>query len=207
MSIPVMIIKAMAIGVLGSIPVGPIVILTFQRSLTHGRKAGMACALGAILSDTVFAALALFAFSVISNLLKTCSNYIEIAGGLIIIAVGIGMLLKKGSRIAEQMTKSSVVYDTGKSMLIGFTNPGSFLWILAAFAASGFDATQMTVLQSALIVGSVFAGSFIYWYFFTLLVSKGKDRLKLDTLLKINRISAVAIILFGIFFLCRGLLG
>ena len=88
MSLAHMILNAMVIGALGSLPVGPIVVMTFQKSLCYGRKAGMACASGAIASDTVFAAIALFAYSLISNLLLEYSKQIEIIGGLVIVIMG-----------------------------------------------------------------------------------------------------------------------
>ena len=205
MSLAHMIFNAMVIGALGSLPVGPIVVMTFQKSLCYGRKAGMACASGAIASDTVFAAMALFAYSLISNLLLEYSKHIEIVGGLVIVILGMAMWLKRHKQLSEAQGFSSILYDTGKSMLMGFSNPGSFFWVLAAFAASGFEAGSLTALESAIIVLSVALGSLIYWYAFTWFVAKGRNRLKEDTILKISNISAIAIILFGIFFLCKGI--
>ena len=207
MSLAHMIFNAMVIGALGSLPVGPIVVMTFQKSLCYGRKAGMACASGAMASDTVFAAMALFAYSLISNLLLEYSKQIEIIGGLVIVIMGVAMWIKKHKQLSEAQGFSSILYDTGKSMLMGFSNPGSFFWVLAAFAASGFEAGSLTALESAIIVLSVALGSFIYWYAFTWFVAKGRNRLKEDTILKISNISAIAIILFGIFFLCKGIFG
>lgn len=200
-----MIIEAMLIGALGSIPVGPIVIFTLERTLSKGRISGMAGAFGAIVSDTIFAALALFAFGLISDYYLRYTSVFQIVGGAVILTVGLSMLFKKMVRVQRRITKRSVLFDSGKSLLMGLTNPGSFLWILAAFAACGFNPDKMSLAQSALVVAGVFTGSFLYWYLFTWIAAKGKKVLTPETLLKVNRGSGIAVALFGMYFIVKGL--
>lgn len=206
MSSILLIIKAAVIGALGSLPVGPIVIMAFQRSVNSGHKAGMACAMGAIVPDTIYAALVLFAFSFVNGFISRYSDQIELIGGAVIIAVGIGMMLRKGTKSKKRLSTSDVLSDSGKAILMGFSNPGSFLWILTAFAAMGFDSSTLSIMQSLIIVAGVCGGSFIYWYFLTLLASKGESRIKLDTLVKVNRVSGAVVVAFGLFLLVQGLI-
>ena len=53
------ILKALLVGVIAGIPVGPILVMVTQRTLCHGRKAGVMVGLGAATGDMLFAAVAL----------------------------------------------------------------------------------------------------------------------------------------------------
>lgn len=205
MSITSLILKSMLIGAIGSVPVGPIVMLTLNKTLSSGQRAGMYCAMGAVISDTIFAMLAMFAFNLTANLMDGYSTTIEIVGGAIIIAVGIGMLFRREVP-RERISATKALYDSGKSLMIGLVNPGSFLYILAAFASGGFEVGEMTFIESMLAVAGVFAGSFLYWLILTYLASKGKGRLGLATLHRINKLFGIAVILFGIYFIVKGIM-
>ena len=205
MEILPLILKAMLIGALGSIPVGPIVMLTLQRSISGGKKAGMSCAIGAILSDTIFATLALFAFKLVSELLEKYTHIIEMGGGIIIAAVGFSMLFQKFHISKPKLKASRILFDSGKSLLMGLSNPGSFFWILASFTAMGFDANTLSPIQSILVIAGVFMGSLLYWFLLTSIAAKGENRFNLKTLLKINRFFGVLIILFGAYFIVKAL--
>lgn len=207
MNLLLIILKSMAIGVIGSIPVGPIVMLSVQRSLLDGQRAGMQCAMGAILSDTVFAALALFAVRMTSTLLQDYSCLIQICGGIIIAGVGAGMLLSKGELKRRRQSRRHRIAETGKSMAMGFSNPGSFFWILAALTAIGVSHENLTHLESVCVVASVFAGSLLYWLILTYFAAKKGSDFSMPTLKKVSRIFGAVIILFGLFFTVRGVCG
>ena len=204
MNLLLIIIKSMAIGIIGSIPVGPIVMLTVQRSLLDGQKAGMRCAMGAILSDTVFAALALFAVSITAALLQDYSCHIQIFGGIIIAGVGAGMLFSKGELKRRRQSRRHRIAETGKSMLMGFTNPGSFFWILAALTATGISNDSITPVESVCVVASVFGGSFLYWLILTYFAAKKGSAFSMPALKLVSRIFGAVIIVFGLFFVLRG---
>lgn len=196
----------MLVGVLGSIPVGPIVVFTFQRTLNDGRWAGMASAMGAVVSDTVFAVIALFAFDMMSNVFLGHSMMVELIGGLVILAIGIGIILKKSQGRRRQLSTSNYLLDSGRALLMGFLNPGGLLWIIAAFASFGFDSSHLNLVESVAVVAGVFVGSLLYWAFFTYFVSRGEKGINYQTLLKINTASGVAVAIFGLFFIVKSLI-
>lgn len=196
----------MLVGVLGSIPVGPIVVFTFQRTLNDGRWAGMASAMGAVVSDTVFAVIALFAFDMMSNVFLGHSMMVELIGGLVILAIGIGIILKKSQGRRRQLSTSNYLLDSGRALLMGFLNPGGLLWIIAAFASFGFDSSHLNLVESVAVVAGVFVGSLLYWAVFTYFVSRGEKGINYQTLLKINTASGVAVAIFGLFFIVKSLI-
>ena len=51
------ILKAFAIGICASVPIGPIAILVLQKSLSYGHKAGFVTGLGATTVGTTYAVL------------------------------------------------------------------------------------------------------------------------------------------------------
>ena len=199
------ILKAMIIGASGSIPVGPIVVFSLQRSISGGRKSGMACASGAIISDTVYATIAVFAFSAIASFLESNTGVIKLLGGAIIFFVGLSMYKSRVGRVQKRISKSAIALDASKSILMGFSNPGGLLWILAMFAAFRIEPHQMPGYMSLVIILSVCAGSLLYWLAFTKIASKGQSRLSISTLLKVNKISGIFVALFGLYFFLSGL--
>ena len=126
------ILKGLLIGVIVSIPIGPIMILTVQKAVNDGRKAGFSCGLGATAVDTTWAVVSAFALSAIGDMIARYTTTIEIVGGLFITLVGLGMLL---TRIALERTKTS--YSTRnflKATTMGFSNPAALAVMLAMFA-------------------------------------------------------------------------
>lgn len=205
MSLLLIILKSLAIGAFGSIPVGPIVMLTFQRSLLRGQKAGMGCAMGAVLSDTVFAAMALFAVSITSDFLNRYSTPIQICGGILIVTVGISMLVRKHYSKKITGNKYDSISDVGKALVMGFSNPGSFFWIVAALSATGMSGGSITSVESICVVAAIFTGSMLYWLLLTHYAAKKGETIMISTLRKFNRLFGGVIVLFGLLFIILGL--
>lgn len=204
MRLLLIILKSLAIGVLGSIPVGPIVMLTIQRSLVSGQKAGMGCAIGAILSDTLFAAMALFAVSITSDFLNRYSMQIQIFGGILIALVGASMLVRKCYKRTIAGNKYDSISDAGKSLVMGFSNPGSFFWIVAALSATGMSSGNITPIESICVVTAIFTGSMLYWLLLTHYASKKGETIMIPTLKRFNRIFGGVVVLFGLLFIVLG---
>ena len=105
------IIKGFVVGICASAPVGPIAMLVIQKTLSKGRYAGFVSGLGATIVDTTYAIIALFALAFAQRLLERHENLILLAGGLILVAIGISMALSnplrrkvKGSSFLLELT-------------------------------------------------------------------------------------------------------
>ena len=92
------IIKGFLVGVAASIPVGPVAILVIQKSLSKGYKAGFVTGLGASVVDTLFAVIAVFALAFTQKFLSDHEVVILLAGGVILIGLGLAMTLKNPFR-------------------------------------------------------------------------------------------------------------
>ena len=85
------ILKGFAVGMCASAPIGPIAILVVQKSLSKGHKAGFVSGLGASVVDTLYASIAIFALAFAQRFIDEHQSMILLAGGAVLIAVGISM--------------------------------------------------------------------------------------------------------------------
>lgn len=203
------IIKGLSVGIVASIPVGPIAIYVMQKSMSNGWKAGMQAAGGCVFLDFLMAILSVSAYGVISKFIEQNSGMIELIGGAIIIAVGIAMVFsnpQKPTAVPVKRSKKRIALDMSKSFVMGASNPGAFAWMLALYGAFQMDVNDTTFPHRAAIVLSITAGSFLYWLFFSWVAAKGNQKLQVSTLLKINHVSGVFVGLFGVYLLVIGIL-
>ena len=197
------ILKGLIIGVIVSIPIGPIMILTVQKSVNDGRKAGFSCGLGATAVDTTRAVVSAFALSAIGDMIARYTAAIETAGGVFIALVGLGMLL---TRIEIKRTKAS--YSTRnfvKATTMGFSNPAALAVMLAMFAFFKMNMSGQPAAIPVLAIMAVCAGSAGFWYLFSRVVAHFGDKFNFKVLVIINRMAGTGVILFGLYLFLEGI--
>ena len=84
----ILLIKGLIIGLLVSVPLGPIGVLCIQRTLNKGRRSGFISGLGASSADTIFALVASLGLTIVINFVREQQQYFQIAGGLIVLYIG-----------------------------------------------------------------------------------------------------------------------
>ncbi|MGA2200160.1 MAG: LysE family transporter, partial [Nitrososphaerales archaeon] len=77
------------IGLSVAAPVGPIGILCIQRTLNKGRTSGLVSGLGAASADAMYGTVAAFGLTAISSLLISEKDLIQLAGGIILLYLGL----------------------------------------------------------------------------------------------------------------------
>lgn len=192
-------LKAFAIGVCASAPIGPTAILVLQKTLNGGRKVGFSTALGATVIDTTYSAIAVFAVSAVSDFIFAHQSVFLIIGGLIVGAVGVNMALKK---LNMENCAGVSAGNTLQAMLCAISNPGAIAVMLALVALFKIDVDVTPVWA---VVPSVALGSVTYWMFFTTLLSRARRAVRTETLQKINRVAGIIVILLGIVLIVRGI--
>ena len=86
-------LKGLIVGICASVPLGPIGVLCIQRTLSKGRNSGFITGLGAAVSDTFFAAIALLSLSFVQRILSDYQDIVMIVGGLIVGAFGVKLFM------------------------------------------------------------------------------------------------------------------
>ena len=190
------ILKGIFIGICSSAPLGPIAIFVMQRTLGKGRQAGMSAAWGSTVVDTIFAAVAVFALSLVEGLFEQHYQTLKIVGGFVVVILGISMAFYKHR--PERPNRFSKT-DFTKSLAMGLANPGAFAVMLALFAVFGFGKEGITLFEKIISVLSVCGGTLIYWSTFTWLLSKAKGKIDVAKIIWINRVAGVIVALFGLY--------
>jgi len=81
--------KGFIIGLLVSSPMGPMNMLTIQRTLNRGRWHGFVTGLGAMLSDIIYAFITLVGFSFLSDFLTVHESQLQCLGSIILLFSGL----------------------------------------------------------------------------------------------------------------------
>jgi len=197
------ILKGFIIGIVSAIPVGPVLMLTLQKSVSEGRKAGFSSGLGGTAVDTVCAIISAFALSGIGSFVDKYATAIEIAGGLFIMLVGFNMFrsrMPKERRKRPYSPKSFI-----KAATMGFSNPAALAVMLALFATFGMDMGDQPAWVPVLSITALAAGSALYWFSVSGVVARLGDRFNFKILHVINKVAAAGIFIFGAILLIKGI--
>ena len=199
-------LKGFLVGICASAPLGPIAILVIQKSLSKGHMSGFVSGLGATVSDTCYAFIAIFALAFAQRFIDEHQSFILLAGGIIRVLVGASMALSnpyKKRRKREAMSASPK--DFGQAVAMAFTNPGAIFVMFALFAFFGLAKDEPHTWKIVPLILSVSLGSMTYWFFMSWLISKFQNVFKMRTIIWISRITGGIIVMIGIALFGQGL--
>ena len=200
------ILKGFAVGMCASAPIGPIAILVVQKSLSKGHKAGFVSGLGASVVDTLYASIAIFALAFAQKFIEEHQNMILLAGGAVLIAVGISMAFSNPFRKLKADGESSVSpKDFGQAVALGLSNPMAIFIMFTLFAFFGLADDAPHTWKVTPIILAVSAGSVTYWFSMSWLLSRFRGNFRMRTILWISRITGALIVIIGIALLGLGL--
>lgn len=199
-------LKAFAIGICASVPIGPIAILVLQKSLSYGHKAGFATGLGATTVDTTYAIVSIFALAVAQNFLNTYETFIFLIGGIIVAALGWSMAFKDPFRKMKpgEEERGASIKDYLQAVATALSNPGAIFVMFALFAFFGVDAEDKGFRVFPIIL-AVAAGSMAYWFAFSRVFGTWRRAIDFKSLIWLNRIAGVVLMIIGIALVGEGL--
>jgi len=195
--------KGFLIGIIAAIPVGPIMMLTIQKSVSDGHKAGFSCGLGGTAVDTLCAIISAFALSGIGNYVREHTSVIELVGGLFVMFVGFNMFRSHipNSRRKRPYSAKNFI----KAFTMGLSNPAALAVMLALFAFFRMDMSGLPGWIPFASILALAAGSACYWYGFSRVAAHFGDRFNFKLLFLINRLAAIGIFIFGIILVYKGI--
>ena len=196
-------IKGIILGLTVSMPLGPVGIILKNRTLKRGCVSGFFSGLGLAAADTILAILAGLSFTFIIAFVKEERFILSLVAGIVIIVVGLKILSTnpvKDFRNKEKANKSSW-RDFYSVFALSITNPYTVLIFVAFFSGVHAPEGVKPEFVPFLLIPGVFIGTITWWFFLSYFVGRFKKRIRLRSIVTINRVSGITIITIGIILL------
>lgn len=195
-----LIIKGILIGLLVSIPLGPIGVLVIQRTVNKSRLAGLLSGMGAALSDTLYAIVAGFSLSFIIEFIRAYEIFFQSLGAVVVLILGISIFFKNPvtDLRRNRLRGNTHFQDIVSSFLVTVSNPLTVFVFLAVFTSSGVAISLEKPYHSFFVILGIFLGAFLWWFTLSGIVSLFRHKINLRVLWWINKTAGALIILFVI---------
>lgn len=197
----VYIFRGIIIGLMVSVPLGPMGVLIIQKTLQKGAFAGFVAGMGAAFADLFYATVAAFGLGVVLNAIQSHELLLQIIGGIFLVIVGatiyFGNPLKQ-IRMKKRVSKKGLLGDFLTLFFLTVSNPVAIVVFMAVFAgASVFGDTPSLRVEMFVLVGILLGGG-LWWYTLSTLVDLFRKKFRLRVLIGINRVSGIVITLIGV---------
>jgi threonine/homoserine/homoserine lactone efflux protein len=191
-------LQGMVIGILVSIPMGPIGVLCVQRTLQQGRQSGLISGLGAASADSFFAAIAGFGLTFIADFFQVHQFIIMLIGAAVLIYFGLRLFFTNTIKQARKhrFKKANHVSDFISVFFLTLSNPITIIFFGVVFAGLGIVKTNHNSLF--ILIAGIFAGAISWWFLLSSLVNIFRRYFRLRILFYINRFAGILIVLFGV---------
>lgn len=195
--------KGVAIGLMVSIPMGPIGLICMQRTLNRGVKSGIFSGLGAATADTIFAIIAALGVGFIINFIEEKHHQLEFFSAIIILFLGLKIFYTNPVKeIRKKRTgKNKLTSDFFSVLFLTLTNPLTILVFFAIFAGINFSHESDNYIGQTLILTGIFGGAALWWFSLTFIVNAFRKKLHLRRLFIVNKVSGSIIFTLGILLL------
>ncbi|MFN8207777.1 MAG: LysE family translocator [Bacteroidales bacterium] len=192
-------LKGYIIGLMVSIPLGPMGVMVIQRSLSKGRRSGFFSGLGAATADVMFSLVAVLGVSFVIDFVENHRFIFQLVGSLFILFIGAKIFysdpVKQYRRSKGKRT--SIWSDFLTVFFMTLSNPLAIFVFIALFAGIHLVGEEHFYLTSFMVLLGVFAGATTWWFLISWLVSHYRQRFRLKRLWWLNKITGGVIIIIG----------
>ncbi len=207
-----MFIKGLIIGCIVSAPIGPIGILCVQRTLNGGRRRGIATALGASLSDLLYAIMAVFSMSMVVDFIEAHQTTLQITGTIAVFFFGLYTFMDDPRKKLTKMEENKGSWNGPKtdfwsSFGLTITNPLVIFLFILLFAKFHYINEEITFFKSILGIVFIMLGSAIWWTFIVYLVDIFRGKFNVRGLYIVNKITGILLMVIAPISLIFSLLG
>jgi threonine/homoserine/homoserine lactone efflux protein len=197
--------KGLFLGLLVSVPLGPVGVMCIQRTINRGLKSGFVSGMGAAAADTFYALIAGVGFGFIVSFINREKYWIQLIGAIVIIAISIKTFYTNPAvELRNQRNKKTKPMEEFLSVFfITLSNPVPFFVFLASFAGFNMMDENTSYLSAILLIGGVFTGALAWWYILSLGISKFRSKIRLKNIWWLNKIMGVIIFICGLIVLYK----
>lgn len=193
-------VKGLVLGVLTSLPTGPVGFLIMRRLLVHGFRAGKYSVLGSVTGDTFYTTVVGFSITIISSFLIQYQHVFQFIGGIFLSFLGFRILreykLKQHHEKIVTLEKSPI-HDFFSTFVMTLTNPTLVVSFSIMFTAVGLHKAGTPVNIILCLLG-VLIGSIAFWVLIGLWFKIIRDKSTQKTLQIIDYVSGLVITISGI---------
>ncbi len=191
-------LKGIVLGFSIAAPVGPIGVLCIRKTLEHGRLSGFCSGLGAACADSIYATIAAFGLTAISNFLLAGQSWFRLIGGCFLLYLGWKTFVAKSAPGSKEIPHTTLLNDFLSTFFLTITNPMTILSFLAVFAGLGVTALKGSYMDAVGLVLGVFLGSAAWWFLLSEGVTLFRKKVSQKVMTWINRVAGAIIISFGV---------
>lgn len=188
--------QALVIGVSIAAPVGPIGLLTIQRTLQHGQAVGLATGLGAAVADAVYGAIGAFGVTALISALTAARVPLALGGGAFLLWMAWQTWrAPPADHAADAKGGRSLLASFAGTFVLTLSNPAtifSFIAVFGTLAARGAPSSPWPM------IGGVLVGSALWWLCLSFVVARLRDRFDARVRGVVNRVSALVLAAFAL---------
>lgn len=195
-----LLIKGIIVGLLASIPLGPIGVLCVQRTINKGRISGFFSGMGAAVADTVFAMVAGFSLTFIMDFVDEWKLEFQIGGGILIFLLGLKIFATNpiSQMRKNRRQKSRLFEDFFSVFLLTVSNPLAIFFFVALFTFVNVVTEGENYFHAGAILGGVLFGASLWWFTLTSFVNRFRKRFRIKQLWWINKIAGALVMMIGV---------
>jgi threonine/homoserine/homoserine lactone efflux protein len=189
-------LSSLLIGLSIAAPVGPIGLLTIQRSLEHGARAGLATGLGAAAADAVYGAIGAYGVSWLVKALVAARVPLALFGGAFLLWMAWQLLRAPvAQRAASAAPARNGWQYFASTFVLTLSNPATIFSFIAIF---GSMAGRAGSSSPALMVLGVLIGSALWWLMLSTAVGRLRERFDATWRRRVNVFSAAVLATFAL---------
>jgi threonine/homoserine/homoserine lactone efflux protein len=192
-------LEGFVIGIVVSIPLGPLGILCIQRTVNKTWKSGFISGLGVASSDTFYAIIAGFSLTIIIDFIRQYEIWFKILGAIMVILLGLYIFFTNPAKDIQKFRKrgNSYFQDYVTAVLLTLSNPLAVFVFLAIFTSYSVVLQPSHLLDAFLIIAGIYIGGSSWWLGLTGTAYLFKHKLTINTIWWANKIIGVCVILFA----------
>lgn len=194
-------VKGCIIGILASAPMGPVGILTIQRTLNKGRWEGFATGIGAAISDIIYAVITGYFMFLVVDIIEdpVIALWIKVVSSLLFFAFGVYTFRSKPKQnVADEDSPVETKHKLTGFIISGFVftvaNPLIIFLFVALFGQFTFILAGNFATQIVGYVGIV-VGALAWWFALTWLIDKVRNKFSNKVVWWINRIIGITVMI------------
>ncbi|MDR0545244.1 MAG: LysE family transporter [Odoribacteraceae bacterium] len=194
--------KGMLVGLMVSVPLGPMGVLIIQRTLHKGALSGFCAGMGAASADCFYAMVAAFGLGFVANTVQTHELLLQVLGGIFLLGMGLKVYFDNPLKQIKQrrngrVSKRGLLGDYLSLFFLTVSNPIAIVIFMAVFASMAVFGDAPTFAGEMLVVVGVLLGAGVWWYSLAMLVNIFRRKFRLRLLISINKVTGMIIAILG----------